>query len=117
MSTATRRRSSLLKGLDDSSKAGLRRRGSSFSAAVGERSGLDGSQQQRRLSQSSSSSQQAQQPPPMDPVTRKTHEQLAQCRANFMQRMQASLEEATAIGGRADVLVHHQRAQVRMWML
>ena len=100
----SRRRSSLLKG--------LRRQGStseSTSAATAAAAAEKGE---------GSSSPVAQEPAPTPaPAVRKTHEQLAQYRADFFKRVQASLEEATAIGSRADVLVEHQRVQVCTGML
>lgn len=101
----SRRRSSLLKG--------LRRQGStseSTSAATAAAAAAEKGE--------GSSSPVAQEPAPTPaPAVRKTHEQLARYRADFFKRVQASLEEATAIGSRADVLVEHQRVQVCTGML
>lgn len=100
----TRRRSSLLKWLQ---QPGAPRRQGSITASIGTAASsgeADGNHQKQQ--------QQPQDHATVDPAARKTHEQLAQYRAGFLQRMQASLEEATAIGGRADVLVAHQRVQV-----
>lgn len=87
----TRRRSSLLKGPP-------RRQSSTASTAA----------------EKGESSSNPQQPPPAPAAVRKPHEQLAQCRTDFFKRMQASLEEATTMGRRADVLGEHQRVQVRV---
>jgi hypothetical protein len=105
---ATRRRSSLLTGLDAGASPPSRRQSATLAAAAAPAAATSTT---AAAAAPSEEQQQLQQQHVTDPAARKTHEQLAQCRADFLKRMNASMEEAAALGGRGDVLAEHQRAQ------